>query len=80
MVSALASGGPAECAGVEPGDVVLEVGGQRVAELAPFFRAVWRLGPAGTEIPLALIRDGTRVDVRIHSAERGDFLKKPRLQ
>jgi S1-C subfamily serine protease len=80
VVSALASGGPAERAGVQPGDVVLEVGGQRVSELAPFFRAIWRLGPAGTHIPLVLIRDGTRVDVKIHSAERGDFLKKPRLQ
>jgi S1-C subfamily serine protease len=65
---------------VQSGDVVLEVGGQRVSELAPFFHAIWRLGPAGTEIPLLLIRDGTRVDVKIHSAERGDFLKKPRLQ
>ena len=80
VVSALASGGPAERAGVQPGDVVLEVGGQRVFELAPFFRAMWRLGPAGTDVPLVLVRDGTRVDVKIHSADRGDFLKKPRLQ
>jgi S1-C subfamily serine protease len=80
VVSALASGGPAERAGVRPGDVVLEVGGQRVNELAPFFRAMWRLGPAGTTIPLALFRDGMRVDVKVHSGDRGDFLKKPRLQ
>jgi S1-C subfamily serine protease len=80
VVSALANGGPAERAGVQQGDVVLEVAGQRVTELAPFFRAMWRLGPAGTEIPLVLIRDGTRVDVKVHSGDRGDFLKKPRLQ
>jgi S1-C subfamily serine protease len=80
VVSALASGGPAARAGVHPGDVVLEVAGQRVSELAPFFRAMWRLGPAGTEIPLVLIRDGTRVDVKVHSGDRSDFLKKPRLQ
>ena len=80
VVSALASGGPAERFGVRAGDVVLEVAGQRVSELAPFFRAMWRLGPAGTEIPLALIRDDVRVDVKIRSADRGDFLKKPRLQ
>ncbi len=80
VVSALASGGPAELAGVRPGDLVLEVGGQRVSELAPFFRAMWRMGPAGTDIPLVLIRDGARVDIKIHSADRGDFLKKPRLQ
>jgi len=65
---------------VNSGDVVLEVGGQRVTELAPFFRAIWRLGPAGTEIPLVLIRDGARVDVKVRSADRGGFLKKPRLQ
>ncbi|HEY8623512.1 MAG TPA: S1C family serine protease [Casimicrobiaceae bacterium] len=80
VVSALASGGPAERAGVRPGDIVLEVGGQRVSELATFYRAMWRLGPAGTEIPLVLIRDGVRVVVRVHSADRGDFLKKPSLQ
>jgi S1-C subfamily serine protease len=80
VVSALASGGPAERAGVKAGDLVLEVAGQRVSELAPFFRAMWRMGPAGTDIPLVLVRDGSRVDLKIHSADRGDFLKKPRLQ
>ena len=80
VVSALAHGGPAERAGVRPGDVVLEVAGQRVSELATFFRAMWRLGPAGTEIPLALDRDGTRVEIKVSSADRGDFLKKPSLQ
>ena len=80
VVSALAAGGPAERAGVRPGDLVAEVGGHRVFELAPFFRAMWRLGPAGTEIPLVLIRDGGRVEVKVRSADRGDFLKKPSLQ
>jgi len=80
VVSALAHGGPAERAGVRSGDVVLEVAGQRVSELATFFRAMWRLGPAGTEIPLVLDRDGTRVEMRVSSADRGDFLKKPSLQ
>jgi S1-C subfamily serine protease len=77
---ALAAGGPAERAGIRSGDVVLEVAGQRVSELAPFFRAMWRLGPAGTEIPLTLLRDDTRVDLKVRSADRGDFLKKPSLQ
>jgi S1-C subfamily serine protease len=80
VVSALAKGGPAERAGVHPGDVVLEVAGQRVSELATFFRAMWRLGPAGTEIPLVLHRDGARVELKVRSADRGDSLKKPSLQ
>jgi S1-C subfamily serine protease len=80
VVSALAAGGPAERAGVRPGDLVVEIGGHPVSELAPFFRTMWRMGPAGTEIPLVLIRDGARVDVKVRSADRGDFLKKPSLQ
>jgi S1-C subfamily serine protease len=80
VVSALAAGGPAERAGLRPGDLVVEIGGHPVSELAPFFRTMWRMGPAGTEIPLVLIRDGGRVDVKVRSADRGDFLKKPSLQ
>jgi hypothetical protein len=41
---------------------------------------VWRQGRAGVEIPLALARGGAPVDVRIRSADRHDFLKKPSLQ
>jgi S1-C subfamily serine protease len=41
---------------------------------------MWRLGPAGTEIPLVIVRDGTRLELKVRSADRGDFLKKPRLQ
>jgi S1-C subfamily serine protease len=78
-VAALASGGPADRAGVRPGDVVLEVASERVSTLADFFRKVWRLGSAGTEVALTLVREGAPVRVRLHSADRNDFLKKPLL-
>lgn len=80
VVSGLAPGGPADLAGVQEGDQVIEVAGERVAELAEFFRKVWRQGPAGTEIPLLLARDGAPEKVRVRSGDRSDFLKKPRLQ
>jgi S1-C subfamily serine protease len=79
VVGGVADGGPADRAGVRPGDLVLEVARERVATLAELFRKVWRLGPAGTEIPLTLAREGSLVRVRLHSANRDDFLKKPRL-
>jgi hypothetical protein len=41
------------------------------------WRGVWRLGPAGTEVSLGLARNGTARQVRIRSADRNDFLKKP---
>ena len=34
---------------------------------------------AGTEVPLTLVREGDTFDVRIGSANRDDFLKKPHL-
>ncbi len=78
-VAGLANGGPADRAGVRPGDVVLEVASERVSTLADFFRKVWRLGSAGTEVALTLVREGAAVRVRLRSADRNDFLKKPRL-
>jgi S1-C subfamily serine protease len=79
FVAGLAEGGPAHKAGVEPGDLVLEVGGTRVTDLASTFRKVWSLGPAGADIPLTIAREGSPKRLLIHSADRNDFLKKPRL-
>jgi S1-C subfamily serine protease len=79
VVGGLASGGPAERGGVRMGDLILEVAGRRVSSLADLFRGVWNLGPAGTEIPLTLAREGSLVKVRLRSADRNDFLKKPQL-
>jgi S1-C subfamily serine protease len=80
VVNGLAKNGPADQAGVRLGDVIVEVGGARVTGLADFYRKVWRLGPPGTVVPLAVARDGQIARLELHSADRGDFLKKPRLQ
>jgi S1-C subfamily serine protease len=79
FVAGVANGGPADRAGIKPGDFVLEVAGTRVTELAATFRQIWAVGPAGTEIPLTIARDGNLQRITIHSADRNDFLKKPRL-
>ena len=77
VVSGLADGGPADRAGVTPGDIVIDVAGQRVAKLAEFFRTIWQQGPAGTEVPLTIARGKSQLHVRVQSRDRGDFLKKP---
>jgi S1-C subfamily serine protease len=79
VVAGLTDGGPAEKAGVRVGDLVIGVADERVKGLAPFFRKVWSLGAAGVEVPLMLARDGDVLRVRVRSADRGDFLWKPRL-
>jgi S1-C subfamily serine protease len=80
VVNGVAVNAPADVAGIEPGDVVVAIGGEPVHGLADLFRRIWRTGPAGAEIALTLLRKGTRLEVRVKSASREDFLKKPTLQ
>ncbi|MGH8208628.1 MAG: S1C family serine protease [Steroidobacteraceae bacterium] len=78
VVGQLTHGGPAHRAGVRLGDVVLEVAGEPVADLADLFRRVWQTGSAGTEVPLTLVRGKSTSRIRVTSADREDFLTKPR--
>jgi len=78
-IAGMAEGGPAQTALVKAGDVVLEVAGEKVSDLAQLFRAIWRLGTAGSEIPLTLERKGALTRVSVRSGDRQDFLKKPHL-
>jgi S1-C subfamily serine protease len=80
VVHGIAQRGPAQRAGVRPGDRVIEVAGERVDRLPDLFRRIWALGPAGTPVPLAIERDGRRMDISIRSGDREDFLRKPPMQ
>jgi len=79
VVMALAEGAPAERAGIEAGDIVLEVGGAPVGDLADLFRTIWALGRAGVEVPLTVWREGETRRITVRSAARDDFLKQPRM-
>jgi S1-C subfamily serine protease len=79
VVGGVAEHGPAAKAGIKQGDLVLEVAGQRTSTLAQLFRTAWQIGPAGTKIPLTIAREGDVLRFEVKSADRNDFLKKPRL-
>lgn len=72
--------GPAAAAGLGRGDIISSVRDLAVESLADFYRKVWDSGPAGVEIPIEVVRDGRNVWLRIKSADRSSYLKKPRLQ
>jgi S1-C subfamily serine protease len=72
--------GPAAAAGLREGDVISDVRDQEIEGLANFYRKVWSSGPAGTEIPIRVVRGKRDLWLRIKSASRSNFLKKPRLQ
>jgi S1-C subfamily serine protease len=79
VVAGLAPNGPADRAGVQVGDIVLEVAGAKPKSLADLWRRVWRLGDPGVEVPLKLQRKTAQADVKLVSADRNTFLKKPHL-
>jgi S1-C subfamily serine protease len=79
VVAGLAERGPASQAGLQPGDRIVAVGDDAIGSLAGFWRRVWAGGPAGSQIPLQVARDGRSMTVRIHSADRTRFLKAPKL-
>lgn len=76
IVTRVAPNGPADAAGISPGDIVLGVGTDKVVEQADFYRKVWKTGPAGTIIPLRVLKGGDLKDLSVQSIDRADFLRK----
>jgi S1-C subfamily serine protease len=76
----VADGSPADEAGLRRGDIISEIRDGEVDGLADFYRKVWSSGPAGAEIPMRVVRNGREAWLRIRSADRNAFLKKPQLQ
>ena len=79
VVAGLWDGGPAEAAGVEIGDLVLEVDGAPITSMAEMFRRIWSLGEAGVEVPLIVFRDRGVREILVPSASREDFHKTPQM-
>jgi S1-C subfamily serine protease len=80
VIMSVAAGGPAAQAGLRKGDVITDVRDGEVAGLADFYRRVWECGAAGAEVPVRIVRNGRDAWMRVKSADRGSFLKKPPLQ
>ena len=80
VVMSVANGSPAEQAGLQRGDVISDVRDGEVGGLADFYRKVWTIGPAGAEVPMRIVRDGRESWLRIKSADRNSFLRRPQLQ
>ena len=75
VVASVYDGCPADRAGVQVGDLVVEVAGESIDGLAELFRKVWGIGPAGSEIPLTIVRDGEPRPLVLASVDRDARLK-----
>jgi S1-C subfamily serine protease len=75
FVTRVAPGGPAAKAGVAANDIIVAVAGDPVTDQADFYRKVWALGNAGTEVPLTVLNSKGLNEIKITSASRYDHLK-----
>ena len=79
VVMSVAAGGPAAQAGLRQGDIISDIRNEEVDGLADFYRKVWK-NPAGAELPMRVVRAGRDTWLRVKSADRRSFLRKPQLQ
>lgn len=75
IVRSVAKDGPAESAGLAPGDVVLAVGGTEVGTLAEFYRGIWELGGPGVTVPLRVLRQDQVIELSVPSVDRMRWLR-----
>jgi S1-C subfamily serine protease len=75
LVTRVSPESPAEQSGIRPGDVVVSVGGQGVKTHVELYETVWKLGAAGVEVPLRILRGVDERDVQVKSIDRFEYFK-----
>ncbi|MCM2326371.1 MAG: S1C family serine protease [Lysobacter sp.] len=68
--------GPAEAAGLRAGDLILAVGGEKVRDLADFYRKLWAAGEPGVEVGLTVLQGADLRELKVRSIDRLDFLRR----
>jgi S1-C subfamily serine protease len=68
---------PARLADIREGDLISHIADCEVGSLSEYYRRLWALGPAGTDVPLTIVRGGMRLNITVHSIDRTDHLKRP---
>jgi len=75
FISRVTTGGPAERAGVQRGDIIVGVNGDKASTLADFYRKVWQQGSAGVTVPLDVLQNNEVRRIDVQSMNRLDHLK-----
>ncbi len=68
--------GPAEKAGIAPGDIILALAGEKVEKLEDFYRRIWSAGAPGVEITLKVQQGAEVREIRVRSMDRLDHIRK----
>jgi S1-C subfamily serine protease len=79
FIGGITDGGPADQAGIQPGDRIVAIGDQEVTDLADLWRSIWSCGTAGVPITLTLARKARSFTISVTSADRRARFNAPRL-
>ena len=75
FVGRVAPGSPAQAAGLQRGDIIVGVNGEKTRTLSELYRKIWALGAAGVKVPLDVLSDSETRRVELPSVNRLDTLK-----
>ncbi|HET6487754.1 MAG TPA: S1C family serine protease [Spirochaetia bacterium] len=75
VVDSVTPGGPADKAGLKPGDIILDVGRTPVSGIADFYRRVWSVGAAGVSVNLRVLQGDAIRTLTVKSVDRSERLK-----
>jgi S1-C subfamily serine protease len=77
VVAAFSPTGPARQSGLQRGDVIVRVNGEKVEGQEDFYRKLWK-GKAGDEIALVVLRESRFEVITVRSADRYQFQRTPK--
>lgn len=72
----VSSEGPAEKAGLAPGDIILALDGAKVESLPEFYRKLWSVGKPGTEVTLKVLKGTDVREYKVRSIDRIEMIKR----
>ena len=69
MIAGVVRGGPAERAGIQPGDILVAVAGKKVADTSEMLKLVAQLEP-GASVPMTIVRQGRETAIAVKVGRR----------
>ena len=69
MIAGVVRGGPAERAGIQPGDILVAVAGKKVADTSEMLKLVAQLEP-GASVPMTIVRQGRETTIAVKIGRR----------
>ena len=75
LITRISPDGPADRAGLQPGDIILAVGNDTVKTQSEFYEKLWKGGHAGDEIALKVLQGADVREVKVRSMDRQQYFR-----